>query len=152
MNNYKPRLVETEENTNEDDTNVTGFAPLNDESESENEVLVPDPPELLSFEAKCEWINCAKDLQNKGKLVGGVMSLLEAYCIAMGHVREFEKTLQTDGMIIGGRPHPAYKMMLDSMTQVSRFGSELGFGKKVVVDLNKKEEESDWDKDKSLLA
>jgi len=113
----------------------------------------PEPPANLRFEAKCEWLASAPELHKSGRLIGGVLSLFELYCVAVGHARDYEKMLQNDGSIIGGKPHPAYKMMLDAMSHAKALGAEIGFVKKVVVSFEKPPaEKSDWDDDKSLLA
>ena len=122
--------------------------------ENEPNLPVPPPPDWMSFEAKMEWIRSAPDLHEKGKLKGGIISLFENYCIAIGYIRELEKMLQDDGKIIGGKPHPGYKMLLDTMASSKALASEIGFNRKLIINpLNQEDEEDNaWTKDKSLLA
>jgi P27 family predicted phage terminase small subunit len=129
----------------------------NEEGSPETDPLVlfgpvPPPPDWMGFEAKLEWIRSAEDLHFRGKLVGGAISLLENYCIAIGYVRELEQMLQEDGKIISGKPHPAYKMLLDTMNNARSLANEIGFTKKqVVIASEPAEDEGPWKGDKSLL-
>lgn len=123
----------------------------NNENDSslENTLESYPPPDFLSYEAKCEWIRSVEDLVEKGIFVGPNIGLFESYCVATGYARECEQLLEVDGKIIGGKPHPAYRMMLDAMATARSIWAELK-PKKLV--LKEDEEESDWKKDKGLLA
>ncbi len=118
---------------------------------NENGVLtIPDPPETMtSYEAKCEWIESVGDLVEKGIFTGPVVSLFYSYCVATGQARELEKILEEDGRIIGGKPHPAFRMMLDAMSTARSIWAEIK-PKKLV--LKEDEEENNWKNDKGLLA
>lgn len=116
----------------------------------------PDAPEWMSFEAKCEWLRAAPDMWEKGKLKGGVISLLESYCVAIGIARECGAMIENDGKIIPpGKIHPAFKMMTEAMAQAKSIATELRFGRDAVAPVvsvtDEKEKEDDgWDKE--LLA
>lgn len=124
------------------------------EDKTELEIVddgVPLSPEWMSFEARMEWMRSAPELFKKGQLVGGMIALFENYCVAIGLVREFESMISSDGKIINGKPHPAFKMMLDAMVQAKSIASELKFGKV----LNPEEQDNGEDKSrwqKGLLA
>lgn len=102
-----------------------------EEFEEEEDLLgpCPEPAEWMGFEAKCEWMRSAPDLWKKGRLVGGNIALLENFCIAIGMIRECEAMMQEDGKIVGGKFHPAHKMMIDAMTQARSIASELRFAR-----------------------
>jgi len=115
----------------------------------------PGPPDWMGFEAKMEWIRSAEDLHEKGRLKGGVISLLENYCVAVGLARELEKTLQDDGKIIAGKPHPAYKMLLEAIASSKQLAGEIGFTRRFGQTPEKEESQEEptvWGGDKSLLA
>ncbi len=120
------------------------------ESSSKKEICLPDPPETMtSYEAKCEWIESVGDLVEKGIFVGPNISLFYSYCVATGQARELEKILEEDGRIVGGKAHPAYRMMLDAMSTARSIWAEIK-PKKLVI--KEEEEENNWKNDKGLLA
>jgi phage terminase small subunit len=121
-----------------------GFKPLS----SQNQEVCLDPPETFSYEAKCEWIRACPDLTKRGVLVGGNIGIFENYCISMGMAKEFEAMLEVDGKIISGKPHPAFKMMIEAMTSAKSLWGEL----KPRGKDKEQEEEDTWGKDKGLLA
>ena len=121
-----------------------GFSPQTSDLDQD---LCLEPPENFGFEAKCEWIRSCPDLIKRGVLIGGNIGIFENYCISMGMVKEFEDMLEVDGKIVGGRPHPAFKMMIDAMASAKALWGELK------PRGNKEEKEEDtWGKDKELLA
>ena len=65
----------------------------------------------------------------KDRLHGGTISLLINYCVAVGMAREMAAVLEVDGMIVKGKPHPAYRMMLDAMGTARAVASELRFAR-----------------------
>jgi len=124
------------------------------ESDSSKPVIIlPDPPDFMNYEAKCEFLRSIEDVVLSGSYSGPGIGIFENYCIAMGFAKEFEQTLAEDGKIVGGKPHPAWKMMLDAMTN-ARASWESLKPRKIII--NKEEEESEednpWKKDKGLLA
>lgn len=111
---------------------------------------IPDPPETMTnYEAKCEWVESVGDLVEKGIFSGPNVSLFYSYCVATGQARDLEKILEEDGRIVGGKAHPAYRMMLDAMSTARSIWAEIK-PKKIVV--KEEEEENNWKNDKGLLA
>lgn len=105
---------------------------LDDPAElNDDEVRGPCPPapEYISYEAKLVWEEAAPDLWVKDRLHGGAISLLVNYCVAVGVAREMAAILEVDGKIIKGKPHPAYRMMLDAMSTARAVASELRFAR-----------------------
>ncbi len=113
------------------------------------EELCPDPPETLSFEAKSIWLEAAPELFKRGGLVGGNLMIFENFCIVSGHARDMNAMLEVDGRIVGGKPHPAYRMMLDAMITSRTLWAQLN---PKSTPGNKESEEDSWGKDKGLLA
>ncbi len=109
----------------------------------------PEPPEWMSFEAKMEWLRAAPELHKKGRLTGGMISLFENYCIAIGEVRDCEAMISSDGKIVNGKVHPAFKMMLDAMAMAKSIAGEIRFARDGVEDTNRARANG-WDE--SLLA
>ena len=123
---------------------------LVEEDFNSEEILLPDPPEFMSYEAKCEFLRSIEDVIERGIYSGPNIGIFESYCIATGFARECEQKLAEDGMIIPpGKPHPAYKMMLDAMSS-ARAGWEILRPKKLII--KEDEEENEWKNDKGLLA
>lgn len=122
---------------------------LVEEDYRSEEIHLPDPPESMSYEAKCEFLRSIGNVIELGIYSGPNIGIFESYCIATGFARECEQILEVDGKIIGGKPHPAFKMMLDAMTN-ARASWETLKPKKII--LKEDEEENGWKKDKSLLG
>lgn len=110
---------------------------------------VPEPPEWMSYESKCEWLRSAPSLHEKGRLSGSVISMLESYCIAIGIVRECEAMIAVDGKIVGGKTHPAFRMMMESMKEARGIAVELRFAREGVPQ-GDKAKANGWDS--GLLA
>jgi len=122
---------------------------LVEKEEKNQESQIPQPPEFMGYEAKCEWLRSIEDVVEKGLFIGPNIGLFENYCIAHGLSRECEEHIATDGKIIGGKPHPLLKTMFDSMSLAKNLLAEL----KPKKEIKKDEEEKDsWGKDKGLLA
>src|SRR5690348_17021546 len=104
---------------------------------------VPLSPDWMGYEARMEWMRSAPELYKKGQLVGGNIALFENFCVAVGLTREFEAMLANDGKIINGKPHPAFKMMLDAMAQAKSIATELKFGKEIKPESEEENEEQE---------
>jgi P27 family predicted phage terminase small subunit len=91
---------------------------------------VPTPPSWLSKEAKAEWRRVMPLLIERKILTDADMGSVENYCVAIGQVRQMERTLATDGHVIettrGLRAHPAAKLQADAMTRARLLAAELG--------------------------
>jgi len=115
-------------------------------------IILPDPPDFMSYEAKCEFLRSVEDVVRKGLYEGPNIGLYESYCVAIGFAREFEQQLAEDGKIIGGKAHPAFKMMIDAIAS-ARASWDSVKPKRIVINKEvKDDEENEWKDDKKLLA
>lgn len=121
-----------------------------EENDLNQEQLIPDPPDSMSYEAKCEFLRSINYLIENDLYKGPNIGIFESYCIATGFARECESILEVDGKIVGGKPHPAYKMMLDAMSNARASWESLKPKKLILKD--EEEEGNNWKKDKGLLA
>ncbi len=117
--------------------------------EETQEVSLPEPPEEMSFEAKCEFIENVDYLIDHGMYEGPNVTLFKLYCNAVGDAKELENKLAVDGLICGGKPHPAFKMKNDAISLAKNLWAEIK-PKKIVI--KEDGEEESWGKDKGLLA
>ena len=90
----------------------------------------PNPPAWLSKDAKAEWRRVMPLLIERRILTQADMGSVENYCIAIGQVREMQRTITTEGHVIqtarGLRAHPAVKIQADAMTRARLLAAELG--------------------------
>ncbi len=119
-------------------------------SEAREEIRLPDPPEFMSYEAKCEFLRSVGYLVENEIYNGPNIGIFESYCIAIGFSREFEQMIAEDGKIVGGKPHPAYKMMLDAMAAAKSNWDSIKLKKFNFKEIEE-EEENVW-KNSGLLA
>jgi phage terminase small subunit len=87
----------------------------------------PDAPDWMSFEAKLEWLRSAPKLFSQGRLEGGLIGLLENYCVAIGLARDMNAIVCADGNFISNRPHPAIKVMMEAMKDAKTVAGEIKF-------------------------
>lgn len=87
-------------------------------------------PAWMSKDAKAEWRRVFPVLRKRRILTAADLGSLENYCVALGQVREMERTLQTEGHVFigeaGPKRHPAVAIQADAMTRSLRLASELG--------------------------
>lgn len=87
-------------------------------------------PTWMSKDAKAEWRRVFPILRKRRILTTADLGSLENYCLALGTVREMERTLQTEGHVFAGesgpKRHPAVAIQSDAMTRALRLASELG--------------------------
>lgn len=87
-------------------------------------------PAWLSKDAKAEWNRVMPLLVERRILTDADLGSLENYCVAIGQVREMERTLQKDGHVvfIDGVPkrHPAVGIQSDAMTRARLLAAEMG--------------------------
>ncbi|MBI0435414.1 phage terminase small subunit P27 family [Roseomonas sp. KE0001] len=90
----------------------------------------PSPPAGLTEEARKEWRRVAPVLHQRKLLGDDTMATLEAYCRAVGAMRQYSVLMDTEGHVIEGRngpiSHPAYKMLSIAMRDVRLYAAELG--------------------------
>lgn len=114
--------------------------------EPEPEAPCPEPPDSLTFEAKLEWQRVAPILHRQGRLVDSIMALFENFCICQGRVAQYEQYLVVDGLIVGGKAHPAIKLQQEAMKEARMLAAELQLtragAKKQIEEV--KEAKDDW--------
>lgn len=89
----------------------------------------PEAPAWLPVAAKLEWRRSAPELHRRGLLTNDSRATLEAYCIAVGQVREAEKLMQAEGRIVqtttGPKTHPAFRIQQGAMREARLLAAEL---------------------------
>ncbi|GBD48539.1 phage terminase small subunit [Methylopila sp. Yamaguchi] len=91
---------------------------------------VPRAPTWLSADAKAEWRRVAPILVERDILTEADLGTLESYATSTGVVREAQRAISRDGLIIetsdGPKRHPAFGMMNAAMTTARLCAAELG--------------------------
>jgi P27 family predicted phage terminase small subunit len=89
-----------------------------------------EAPEWLDEDAAAEWRRIMPDLTARKILTDADLGSLENYCIAIGQVREAERILRAEGLVVetkaGPKRHPASTVLKDAMTLARQLASELG--------------------------
>jgi P27 family predicted phage terminase small subunit len=83
-------------------------------------------PAWLSKEAKAEWRRVMPILIERRILTDADLGILESYCVATGIVREAQRLLSKDGLVLEGKRHPAFGMMNAAQTNQRLCAAELG--------------------------
>ena len=87
-------------------------------------------PEWLSPDAAVEWNRIMPILSERRILTDADLGSVESYCVATGQIREMERLLQVDGLILNIegtlKKHPAVAIQSDAMTRARLLASELG--------------------------
>jgi P27 family predicted phage terminase small subunit len=87
-------------------------------------------PSWMSRDAKAEWKRVFPVLRERRILTVADLGALENYCIALGTVREMERTVQTTGHVFesenGPKKHPAVAIQSDAMNRSRLLAAELG--------------------------
>lgn len=88
-------------------------------------------PKWMSKDAAAEWKRVYPVLQERGVLTDADMGALETYCATMGRVRDLErKCAEVDPFVqsetSAPRPHPAFRMLDDAITQARQWAMQLG--------------------------
>lgn len=91
----------------------------------------PSPPKWLSPYAQEEWKRVAGGLFKRGVLTDETQGLFEAYCSAIGTVREAEIILAREGLTVpskvgGCRAHPAVAFKNVSSNVALQLAKRLG--------------------------
>jgi len=90
----------------------------------------PAPPPGLSDEARKEWKRVAAVLHRRQLLGDDTMATLEAYCRAVGAMRQYSALMDAEGHVVEGKngpaSHPAFKMLSIAMRDVRLYAAELG--------------------------
>jgi P27 family predicted phage terminase small subunit len=99
------------------DTIVAGSKPVLD---------VPKAPAWLSKDGKAEWRRAAGILVERDVLTEGDLPTLESYCAATGTVRDAQRQINRDGLMVAGKRHPLFGVQNAAMTTQRLCASELG--------------------------
>lgn len=90
----------------------------------------PRAPRWLPEAAQAEWRRAAPALVARKVLTEEAMATLEAYCLAVGAIREAQAEISRDGMLVdtprGRRRHPAFQVIGPMLTESRRLAAELG--------------------------
>lgn len=92
----------------------------------------PKAPAWLPATARQEWNRVAPVLADRRILTEGDLGSLENYCLAIGQVKDCQKTLSgLDSPFFSGdngvpRPHPAIRVMHAAMTLSRQLAAEMG--------------------------
>lgn len=90
---------------------------------------VPPPPAGLAAEARREWKRVAPILYGQQLLGDDVMATFEAYCSAVGAMRQYAALMDAEGHIVethvGKRSHPAFAMCVAVLREVRLYAAEL---------------------------
>ncbi len=90
------------------------------------------PPAWLAPYARAEWSRVVPPLIERRVLTATDYGSLEAYCVAIGQVREFSEKIAAleDEMVYSEsgvpRPHPYFRMVKDASATARQFAAELG--------------------------
>jgi P27 family predicted phage terminase small subunit len=90
----------------------------------------PPSPPGLGEEARKEWKRVATVLHRRKLLGDDTMATLEAYCRAVGAMRQYSAMMDAEGHVVEGKngpvSHPAFKMLTIAMRDVRLYAAELG--------------------------
>ena len=87
-------------------------------------------PKWFSKEARMEWNRVFPSLQARKVLTKPDLGMLEAYCTAVGVIRQCEADIQKNGLVVstntGPKRNPAYSMQSDATKNARQLAAELG--------------------------
>lgn len=91
----------------------------------------PSAPAWMSVDAKKEWRRILPILVARRILTTPDLGSLENYCVAIGTVREMERTVQDEGHTYEDakgaiKRHPAVAIQAEAMTRARLLAAELG--------------------------
>ncbi|BAS00611.1 phage terminase small subunit [Blastochloris viridis] len=86
----------------------------------------PAPPAWLSPEAKKEWRRVMPILIERRILTTADLGSLESYCTSIGAMRDAQRILNEEGLVIEGKRHPAFGIMNAAQTTARLCAAELG--------------------------
>lgn len=93
---------------------------------------VPRPPATLSAVGKAEWRRVAPLMLKRGTLREEILSVLEAYCMAVAQAREYAELAAGQPLVIatadgkGLKRNPVHGFLADALKQVGVFSKVLG--------------------------
>lgn len=83
-------------------------------------------PSHLSPIAKREWQRIAPELRELGLLTGLDVAALSAYCECFATVRVATQILETEGLMIEGKPHPVVRVRHEALGYMRQYLREFG--------------------------
>lgn len=86
----------------------------------------PAPPSWLSTEGKKEWRRVMPILIQRRILTTADLGSLESYCTSIGAMREAQRLLNEEGLVMDGKRHPAFGIMNSAQTTARLCAAELG--------------------------
>lgn len=100
----------------------------------------PAAPGWMNADAKKEWRRILPVLIKRKILTTGDLGSVENYCLAIGQVRDAERSIQADGLVIttyketddgslvplAAKRNPAVAIQADAMTRARLLAAELG--------------------------
>lgn len=86
----------------------------------------PAAPAWLSPEAKREWKRVLPILIARRILTTADLGSLESYCTSIGAMREAQRLLNEEGLVLDGKRHPAFGIMNAAQTTARLAAAELG--------------------------
>jgi P27 family predicted phage terminase small subunit len=89
-------------------------------------VEIGNPPSWLGKEAKREWRRVAPILNERQTVTDGDLGILESYCTAIGMMRDAQRLLNRDGLVLKGKKHPAIGTQNAAQTTARLAANELG--------------------------
>jgi P27 family predicted phage terminase small subunit len=89
-------------------------------------VTIGKPPSWLGKEAKREWRRVAPILNERRTVTDGDLGILESYCTAIGMMRDAQRLLNRDGLVLNGKKHPAIGTQNAAQTTARLAANELG--------------------------
>lgn len=93
---------------------------------------VPAPPKTLGAVGKAEWRRVAPLMAKRGTLREEILSVLEAYCMAVAQARQYADEAAGQPVVIptadgkGLKRNPVHGFLADALKQVGVFSKVLG--------------------------
>lgn len=84
------------------------------------------PPSWLSRDAKTEWRRVVPLLNERRTITAADLGSLESYCTAIGTMREAQRILNAEGLVVNGKRNAAFSIMNCSQTTARLCAAELG--------------------------
>jgi P27 family predicted phage terminase small subunit len=89
-------------------------------------VEIGRPPSWLGKEARAEWRRIAPILNDRKVLTEGDLGTVQSYCVAFGVMVQAQKQINKDGILLGGKKHPALGTLNAAQTTMRLAANELG--------------------------
>lgn len=92
---------------------------------------IPRAPASVPADFHAEWDAIGADMAERKILTTPALGILETYLLARWTVREAQKAIQSEGVLVKGahgapKPNPASGLLSKSLEAVARLSAELG--------------------------